>query len=189
MPEEHPKQLRRAVETYPDDEDWILPTRFGNAFRAVEVYPRVIYGLDAVPLWPRLQAVLPQQFRDTLEESKAQLDFCLNIMLSAVCITLAYAALALWYQHLPICWIPIIGTLIAAIGYLLALSAVGQYGLYLKSAFDLYRQELAEQLGYELPQSIVGEREMWQALSRMMIYRSSARAEQVVKFRALERKP
>ena len=57
VPPEHPKRLRYAVENFPDDIEWVLPTRLDNLIRAFEVYPRVVYGLDSIPAWPRLQAV------------------------------------------------------------------------------------------------------------------------------------
>jgi len=53
--------LSRATEAYPDGEDWVLPTKFGNTMRACEVYSRALYGLDAIPAWPRLFLVLPNR--------------------------------------------------------------------------------------------------------------------------------
>src|SRR5262245_48449272 len=32
----------------------VMPTAFGNAIKAFEVYPRDIYGADGPPVWPRL---------------------------------------------------------------------------------------------------------------------------------------
>jgi hypothetical protein len=37
----------KLVERFPDEEDWLLPTAFGNTIRAFEVYPRVMYGVSS----------------------------------------------------------------------------------------------------------------------------------------------
>jgi hypothetical protein len=63
------------------------------------------------------------------------------------------------------------------------LSVVQQYGSYVRSAFDLYRYELAEQLGLEIPRSAEAERDMWTTISRMQIYRSTARSNELTRFR------
>ena len=68
-------------------------------------------------------------------------------------------------------------------GYWLAASAAMNFGSYVKSAFDLYRGELANQLGLDLPRSAEAEARMWRIASRMMIYRSAARANDFTRFR------
>src|ERR1043166_3782090 len=65
---DHSLQLRKAVQDFPDAERWLLPTRFGNRYRAIEVYSRVVYGLDAIPAWPRLHTLLPKSFRTELAQ-------------------------------------------------------------------------------------------------------------------------
>ncbi len=43
--------MRREARQFPDQERWLLPTAFGNTIRAFEVYPRVMYGLEAIEGW------------------------------------------------------------------------------------------------------------------------------------------
>ena len=45
-------RLRQAVESHPHLVDHVLPTKFGNRYRAIEIYSYVVYGLDAIPAWP-----------------------------------------------------------------------------------------------------------------------------------------
>jgi hypothetical protein len=71
VPADHAKHLLQAICDFPDKAEFVLPTRFGNLFRAFEVYPRVIYGLDAIPAWPRLQAVMPEHSRKMLADAKS----------------------------------------------------------------------------------------------------------------------
>src|SRR5262249_35598717 len=75
VPKDFEHILSENIERYPDAEEYVLPTQFGNIFRALEVYSRVVYGLDAIPAWPRLLAVLPDQFRKQLAEANSLLSF------------------------------------------------------------------------------------------------------------------
>lgn len=183
IPEEHATRLRYTAENLPAEAVHVLPSRLGNVFRASEVYSNVVYGLDAIPAWPRLQAVMPEHFRTILADSKAQIDFCANLCLSGALTTLVHLALALGRWTFPEAWIALVGAAFAVLGYELTLSASGQFGSYVKSAFDLYRADLARKLGLELPPSVEAERAMWRTVSRMMIYRSAARADELTKYR------
>jgi hypothetical protein len=151
--------------------------------RAAEVYPRVVYGLDAVPIWPRLQALLPADFRDLLNSAKAQLDFCVNVAAAGLLAAASYAVLCLYLWRFP-AWLPLsVSFTVVAIGYLLAVQSAKPYGLYVRAAFDLYRGSLAEQLGLSIPPSATDEREMWKLVSRMIIYRSAARFDDLARYR------
>lgn len=175
--------LRRAVENFPDAEELVLPTEFGNTFRALEVYSRVVYGIDAIPTWPRLQAVMPEQFKKQLAEAKSLLDFSVNLVVGGTSTTFFYFVLAVWMRDLPSYWLPIAAIVISIGSYRAALVAVRQYGAHVKSAFDLYRGELAKQLGLEIPRSPKDERDMWETVSRVLIFRSSAEADLLMHYR------
>jgi hypothetical protein len=64
----------------------ILPTRFGNTLRAAEAYPGNRYGIDGVPVWPRLVHVMPDKYYEKLENNNNGLAFLLN------CSTLSFVA-------------------------------------------------------------------------------------------------
>ena len=46
---------------FPNRAGSILPTRLGNVIRAFEGYSSSRYGIDAIPIWPRLAQVLPKE--------------------------------------------------------------------------------------------------------------------------------
>jgi hypothetical protein len=178
-------RLSNAVDNYPDKEVWVLPTKFGNLFRAMEVYSRVMYGIDEIPFWFRLQAVLPDQFRRQLGEAWAVLNFFVNLAVAGTITALTYLMLAPWAAHPLTHWIPVVGIAISIVMYHLSLGAVKRYGVLVKSAFDLYRGELAKQLGLELPRSAEEEREMWNYASQAAIYRSADHFDLLQRFRPL----
>jgi hypothetical protein len=185
-PGDFPQKLRLAVEEYPHEIAFVLPTKFGNVFRSLEAYPLVVYGIDAIPAWPRLQAVLPEKFKTQLGEAKSLLDFFVNIVVGGVLTGWLYILLGIWTRDLPSLWLPVVAIAVVFGSYNASLVAVKEYGIHVKCAFDLYRGELAKQLGLELPRSPAAERRMWVAVSTMMIYRSTRYADQLGRFRAPE---
>ena len=46
------------------------PPVLETSFEASENYPRLQYGMSAVPLWPRLTAVIPKDYAVTIDDSK-----------------------------------------------------------------------------------------------------------------------
>ena len=58
-----------------------------------------------------------------------------------------------------------------------------QWGEIVKSAFDLYRQRLAKEMGLTVPAKAVDERRMWHQVSRLIIFRSDAALELLDEFR------
>lgn len=68
----------QAAMRYPSTERQLLPTSFGNAVRAYEDYPRVIYGVESIQGWTRLQALMSSQFIAGLNQNRAHINLWLN---------------------------------------------------------------------------------------------------------------
>jgi hypothetical protein len=67
------QRLVIAVNSYPDEAEFILSTRLGNVMRAFEVYPRVVYGIESIQTWNRLQLLLPNEAKDDVKDGHARL--------------------------------------------------------------------------------------------------------------------
>jgi hypothetical protein len=171
-------KLYRAALLYPDKESWVLPTKFGNAMRASEVYPRVVYGIDGIPMWRHLTMIIPKQVDEKLKDARSILDFTLNMLALAIAMLIAYCAMAgcAMASRMPFDLVQVgiavaVASVIAICWVLLPEVAV-QWGFNVKAVFDLNRQRLARQLGFRLPQNAAEEFEFWQNVSQTMIYRS-----------------
>jgi hypothetical protein len=158
------KRLGDLLERFPYPADLVLPTRLGNVMRAFETYPLNVYGVDSIPAWLRLQAVIPKEFQAVINDGRAKVDFCLNIWLFAIAITiLAVALCALNAVELAknritqFEWIYLVALAIAVLtiwfAYEGAVAMARAWGGAVKSAFDLYLPELAKQLGHSLPET------------------------------------
>lgn len=175
--------LVRAVERYPDERRWVLPTRFGNRMRAAEVYSRAIYGLDAVTASYRISALLPPEFRELLNGARAQLDFCISLVAGGLISAALFFGLGAYRDVLPSPWPAAAAAAMIVGGYALAVQLAKPYGDYQRAAFDLGREPLAASLGLTIPQSPAEERQMWKAVSQMITFRSARHFEALAGFR------
>jgi hypothetical protein len=79
---------RNLVQWMPSRLEDILPTRFGNAIKAFEVYPRDIYGADSIVIWLRLVSVLPSSLLELIQGARSQIDFLVNCCFFSITICL-----------------------------------------------------------------------------------------------------
>lgn len=167
--------LRTKVDRYPDQEEFVLATTFGNVIRAAEVYSRLMYGADSIPIWPRLLAVVEAEFKKSIESAKAMVDFSVNGFFA--CFILIFEALVLfslpadrsflWSRY----WITFPLLMVLCVGfYRLAVSSALQWGILIRATSDLYLDDLAETLRIELPKEQQQRKAMWQAISRSFLY-------------------
>ena len=181
----------------PIDSDQLLPTRLGNILRASELYPAEKYAVPGVMLWPRLLQLLPKDLKDQLEEKNNQMVFTLNsamlcYMLGLASILVGFARLLnqMWdklfgyhsmtaanffdrgfinisaYEYI------VIGLLFFASGYIayrLCIPTAVNFGLLIRTSYDLYRFELLRQLNHPIPRSIQEEKDLWATISEYMI--------------------
>jgi hypothetical protein len=191
------KQYANALdrsENFPPAPEFILPTRFGNILRAAEMHPGLKYGLDAVPLWGRLAHVVPPDGMEKIDEANNQCLFLLNASLLAmvfaiICfLAIIYQLSMLWLNSesparflLPqngwVSWemvlfysaLVIFSVAVAWFFYTASLFNVSQYGLMIRTAYDLYRFKLIEAFHLPLPETLSDERKLWRRLNYFIV--------------------
>jgi len=161
------------VRRFPDKEDLVLPTSFGNTIRAFEVYSRVIYGFDAIPGWQRLQAVIPKDYSNLVNETKAIADFWVNLLLVSCLFAVEYIVIVLYTDKPVRVWVPGLSIVIAVVAYSRAKDAVRQWGEMVKGAFDVFLPDLRKKLEFPFPAGMQAERDLWTKFSRVMIFERS----------------
>src|SRR5208282_895989 len=147
----------RAVNSYPDIIGNVLPTKLGNVMRAYERYSDVVYGMEAIALWPRIFMVIPEEARTLFREGEALFQFDLNALVAgSVSFVVYFTIVAVAVQSgnpdellIALRWslIPVISALLAWFGWWQLPVAAGQRGEQVKAVFDLYRDKFAEALG------------------------------------------
>lgn len=175
--------------SFPNYESQILPTEFGNLLRAAETYAGERYGIDSVPIYPRLVHVVPESFQKKFDQSQDQLSFLLNCALLSV--IFAFFSLVSFglvlidtYPNQKIDLINNVdnnkfmliyilgfffGLLIAKTFQRASLVNVVIYGDLIRSVFDLFRFDLLRQLKIKLPDNSSNEARIWEDLSMFIV--------------------
>ena len=180
---------------YPDDPARVLPTPFGNAIRAFELYPGEMYGASSIALWPLLQSVLPKEVAQRIDDAHAQVDLFLNGCVLASIFVVTTIARAFWFfghvfwegrdssvhaqqslvdagPNLGWSFTLMIASMLVAWGcYVWSIGRIVGWGSTVKSAFDCYLPNLAEQLGYTLPASHAAREAFWRKVNKQIFYR------------------
>jgi hypothetical protein len=182
----HSRVRLRLGNEFPEEGRLLLPTRFGNVIRAFERYPQVIYKIDAIHTWPRLQAFVPEAYAGLLDDAKAQLDFWVNVWFGLCVLAISAAALFICSGNCSLGFVFAAAVILAMAAAKGGQMAAAQWGELVKGAFDLYRGDLCKQLGLEMPRSIESERAMWTSVSQTFIFRRAEYADGLTHFRPLK---
>jgi hypothetical protein len=197
---EYASLQKRFISTFPDKEELVLPTRFGNAIRAFESYSRVVYGADSIPLWLHLATVIPKDFQTALEDARAQVNCLVNLCFFAILIGLMavfrfvqsvnlFGAISssplsidvvklLPTKGLDFLLIMIGSAVITRVTYELSIERIHGWGALVKAAFDCFLPALACRMGYRLPTTGEAQMAFWTAVSQRAIFHSKLKPEE-----------
>jgi hypothetical protein len=174
---------RQFIRDYPPYKQ-VLPTRFGNVIRASEMYSLQTYGVDSIAAWVRLVGIIPADYRASIDNARADMDFFVNIMvlsllvgtmsLLAVLAVLVSCAFVNCYDFFGFpFWRRLISAVVlgltACFAYEAAIDRARAWGEIVRGGFDLYLPDLAKQLGYDMPPTLAERREFWGALNGLFL--------------------
>ena len=170
-------------QTYPPPHVDVMPTKFGNILKASEAYAVTRYGIDSVQFWPRLWHVIPPSYQQTIENARGELSFLVNM--SALSIVFFFLCAGAILLNAPSPNHLILDEFLAnSIRYILAgglaflanrffnraaLLSVGDFGMMIRSAYDLFRLDLLEQFQIKRPKNSNEEYEIWQNLGQLIV--------------------
>jgi hypothetical protein len=174
-------------QTYPQSEDDILPTRFGNTLKAAENYSGERYGLDSVNFFPRLVQVIPSDYKASIDATRNELSFLVNmsvlsVVFSMLCIVAFFYVM--WTVDIKVGAEGYVLFIDKAARYLIAAAvgfvsggffynasifSVSSFGLMIRSSFDLFRLDLLKKLGLERPKDYGEEFNTWYSLNELVV--------------------
>lgn len=144
-----------------------MPTGLGNVLRAAEDEPYQLYKIDTGIWWPRLSVLLPPGHVAQLQGPVTFMVALLN--LSAVIGVVAVVGggfVLVLDDRWPIFVGLFLGGLLAAwLCYSAAVSQARMYGEAFRTAFDLHRHLILNQMRIPLPRSLSAEMSLWLALN------------------------
>lgn len=143
-------------------------TALGNIMGAAEDYPKTAYGAESLTVWPRLFLLLTSDFLASMASTSDTLQFLLNVsMLSALFAVGGgvYIAVEALGRGL---FLAVVfgGGAVSFLTYQGALHTAVGFGLHLRGAFDLHRNEVLKALRRPLPATSDEEMRLWKEVSR-----------------------
>lgn len=165
--------LLEECHSFPVESTDARPTRLGNVIAAFETYGWDRYRMDTVTLWPGLLASVSDDLRQTEEKARSGVDLFVNLLcLSALFAALSIATAVLAHaeyllQGLSLAAVSLLSTVL---WYRLSVAAAREWGLTVRAVVDMGRLPLASSLGLEIPDDLLGERDMWRSFGWLRKY-------------------
>jgi len=158
------------LQNYPATRAQLLPTRLGNAYRALETYGSSRYSLDSQTLWYELQSVIPPQLRRDVEDGRASVDFFVSSVVHCVLLVVV-CALTVATTRTHSVGAGVLGIAAAALirpAYNAAVRNMTDYRFSVQAAVNLGRGPLANSLGLRLPASMQQEIALWDVVTEFV---------------------
>jgi hypothetical protein len=175
--QEHNKLFDEGLDRlFPYDRRRILPTRLGNAWAAIEEYPAYRYGMDGVTFWPRIRPCVPKEYLEAIDDESMYIRLLLSLSFVLTMFGFESMLTVLVINRLQsnVVFNMIVLSISVLLGayilYRFAVNLTVSMGGMIKSCFDLYRNNVLEEMGIEWhPQSGSDERRLWTGLTSFLL--------------------
>ncbi|MCP4308976.1 MAG: hypothetical protein GY788_29710 [bacterium] len=148
---------------YPVDNSQVLPTRLGNALRAMETFGTSRYGLDSQQMWYELLGVSSSTAKESTEDGRAPVDFFVgSVVAMSVLVVLGLIVAATTPSEEVGLAVAAVALLMIRPAYLGAVRNMKDWAMSVKALVNLGRIPLAAGLGMRPRQdTLADERAMW----------------------------
>jgi hypothetical protein len=170
---------------YPEDEDQIAPTRFGNALRAFETYGKARYNLDVLTVWYELFAACPKTVQSDIIDKRAAVDFFVawTYIAGLLAVTTLLVAGSECALTPTLIVFALVWAMAAFLAHWLAVRATDEWGYAVKAMVNTGRIKLADSLGLEMPKTLAEEKLMWGYVTGYAYYGDDGNAANLERFR------
>jgi hypothetical protein len=160
------QEAMEQLKSFPDDSGMIMPTRLGNALKAMESYGVSRFGLDSQTFWYELQAAAPDAIRTATRETRASVDFFISSIAHLTLFSFA-CLIALPFVDNPVvvALAAILSLSLTPLAYAQASANVLEWHWSIRALINTSREGLASSLGLVLPTNSTEEWDLWQAVS------------------------
>jgi hypothetical protein len=152
------------LQDYPARREWVLPTRLGNAFKALETYGTERFKLDSQTLWYEISAVIPAELRKDVEDGRSSVDFFISALAHALLLGVLALSVALVTRKPGPLVLAIFALATVRPAYLAAVRNMADYRFSVQAAVNVGRKPLAFALGLTMPSTLQEELHMWATL-------------------------
>jgi len=146
------------------------PTLMGNVSNTIQSYADGRYSFNFEFFWSRLLAVIPKEseFAKTLENAKTQLEFLLCCCCLTFLWSLIWIGVSIWTEagRTRFLLVSVCGPVLAYVWYRVAVAHYQNLADLMRTAIDLHRFKLLEDLHISLPIDVQEENGLWDKLHR-----------------------
>lgn len=160
-PEIRDKELKKCI----------LPTKLGNVFKSLEIYPEWKYGMDGIFFWTRIELLMSEANRKTMDKMRAFVDMFVALTWIFFFATIVYSLfLAFSEKYFFSAVSLVLFILCSLLSYNLAVHSAVNFGYYGRSIFDLYRKGLWEKINTNQFDKLdsLPEKERWDNIHRYL---------------------
>lgn len=168
-PELSRQRATEDLKGFPERLDLLMPTRLGNALKAMESYGVSRFGLDSQTFWYELQAVADERVRQSTEETRAAVDFFMSSVAHLALLAVVSFALApLAQSPLAVLGVAAAAAALAPVAYAQAVRNVGEWRWAVQALVNTSRPALAKALALSLPATYEEEHALWTCVSGLV---------------------
>jgi hypothetical protein len=158
--------LQERLANYPSTIDKLLPTRLGNAFKAMERYGYERFQLDSQALWYELHSVATDKLRSDSDDARASVDFFVALTTYLIVLSALSIPTAVLF-HAPLLFLFCLACLgLARLAYSAAVRNMTDLRYTVQALVNVNRGTLVAALGHKMPESAAEERLLWDTWSK-----------------------
>lgn len=150
----------------------ILPTKLGNVFKSMEIYPEWKYGMNGVFFWTRIQLLMSEENKNTLDKMRAFVDMFVELTGIFFVAAIVYSIVLAYNENYVLSVVSLVVFIFfSLVSYGMAVESALNFGLYVRSIFDLYREELWNKLKNGMFSNLAShslEKERWDKVFRYL---------------------
>jgi hypothetical protein len=163
-------RAQEGLKSFPETLELVLPTRLGNALKAMEGYGASRFGLDSQTLWYELQSAASERMRRDTDEAQGAVDFFISSVAHLSLLTAVSAGTFLVSHEPAPGFVALTAAVLVRLAYLQAAVNVLEWRWAVQALVNTSRPALAQSLSLRLPRSHKDEKEMWQSFSGLVHY-------------------
>ncbi|MET0743310.1 MAG: hypothetical protein ABWY78_08080 [Microvirga sp.] len=169
---------------FPQRDDQVVPTRFGNAIRSFETYGKTRFNLDSQTLWHELCAVAPKYIGSEMDSARASVDFFVALFYLGLVFGVATLSAAV-YEGLDRALVVsgLASLVVVKLSHGMAIRAIDEWSYTVQALVNLGRAPLATALGLHLPDTLSDEKVMWGLVTRFVYHADAAAGTALDRFR------
>lgn len=153
--------IRERLGDYPTTRERLLPTRLGNAFKALETFGVDRFKLDSQTFWYELNALAPERVRKDADDARAAVDFFISFVAHLALLSLVSVVTAARTGSTGVLAVGLISAVMVKFAYDAAVRNMTDWRYAVQAMVNLGRNPLASGLGYQLPATLSEERALW----------------------------